>query len=148
VSSWSAGYAAVDDALRVASADLTGVILLDSLYAGYEGDGARKHPAPVPRFLAAAKRSLEGDHFTFALTHSEIVPPGYASTGEVADALLAELFVRSERVERSDASGMSLARVAGERGFVLRGYRGKDEAAHCGHLRLLPELLDVWRAHR
>jgi len=148
LSSWSAGYDAVGEALGVASADVSGVILLDSLYASYEGTGNARHPAAVPRFLAAAKRSLEGDHFTFALTHSEILPPGYASTAEVADALLAELFVRSERVERSDPNGMSLSRIAGERGFVLRGYKGNDAAAHCGHLRLLPELLDVWRAHR
>ncbi len=148
VSSWSAGFGAVDEVLSVAQRDLSGVILLDSLYASYEGQGSAKHPAPVPRFVAAAKRSLEEDHFLFALTHSDVQPPDYASTREVADALLAELFVRSSLVDESARSGVGLSRVAEEKGFVLRGYRGGDEGAHCAHLGLMPELLDVWRTRR
>jgi hypothetical protein len=148
VSSWSAGFGAVDEVLGVAGDELSGVVLLDSLYASYEGQGMAKHPAPVPRFVAAAKRSLERGHFLFALTHSDVKPPDYASTKEVADALLAELFVRSSPVDQRGPAGVGLSRVAEERGFVLRGYSGGDEAAHCAHLRLLPELLDAWRARR
>ena len=34
---------------------------------------------------------------------------------------------------------------AAERGFFVRGYGGADKGAHCAHLGLLPEVVDLWR---
>lgn len=144
VSSFSAGFEASRQALSAARGDkaLTGVLLFDSLYGSFSGASHNIDPAPLAPFEDAARRALTEPRFVFALTHSEVKTDGYASTAEVADALLDRLVVRSQRVPTSTTRG--LTRIAEERGFFLRGYAGADKDAHCAHLGLVPELVDLW----
>ncbi len=146
ISSFSAGYGATREALLVAQDDpaLTGVLLLDSLYGSYSPGSRAVDTAGLEPFENAGRRALEKPRFSFILTHSEVPTDGYASTGEVATTLLDNLVVRASVVEKRGARG--LTRVAEERGFVVRGYAGNDKGAHCAHLALLPELVDLWRS--
>jgi hypothetical protein len=147
ISSFSAGYAATREALIVAGDDpaLTGVLLLDSLYGSYAPGSHSVDAAGLEPFENAGRRALEKPRFSFILSHSEVPTEGYASTGEVATTLLDHLVVRASVVEKRGPRG--LTRVAEERGFVVRGYAGSDKGAHCAHLALLPELVDIWRSH-
>jgi hypothetical protein len=146
LSSFSAGFEATRQALLVAGRDesLTGVIMLDSLYGSYAGDARTIVGDALLPFESAARRALDKPRFTFLLTHSEVATHGYASTGEVATWLIEQLSVRSSLVNGTGARG--LRRVAEERGFALRGYGGSDKGAHCAHLALLPELIEIWRS--
>ncbi len=146
LASFSAGFELVREALTVAGDDplLTGVILLDSLYGSYAGQSEAVDATGLAPFERAASRALSQPKFAFVLTHSEVPTQGYASTAEVASALVDRLVVRSSLVTRRGERG--LYRVAEERGFLMRGYGGKDKGAHCAHLGLLPELVDVWRS--
>jgi len=147
ISSFSAGYAATREALMALPDEptLTGVLLLDSLYGSYAAGSRSVDATGLEPFEQAARRALEKPRFSFILTHSEVVTDGYASTGEVATTLLDRLVVRSSLVTKRGPRG--LTRVAEERGFVVRGYAGNDKGAHCAHLALLPELIDVWQSH-
>lgn len=146
LSSFSAGYQAVREALVAAPnhAALTGVALLDSLYGSYRPGTHEVVAEALEPFETAARRALSGPRFAFLLTHSDVQTDGYATTAEVATVLLDRLVVRSHLVKTEGARGMS--RVAEERGFVVRGYGGRDKGAHCAHLALLPEIVDVWRS--
>jgi hypothetical protein len=148
LSSFSAGYAAVAEGL-VAMGEATppsGVILLDSLHASYR-TGTEVEPSTLEPFVAYGRRALEGRGF-LGLSHSAIEPPGYASTEQVATYLLETLRVEASRVDAPAGAGLVLRRVANEKGFVVRGYAGGNEEAHCAHLGLFPELLDAWKTHR
>jgi hypothetical protein len=143
VSSFSAGYAGVDAILARASDDpaLVGLVLLDSLYAGYGPSGPPVTRAEVVRFDAFARRALEPSRRSFALTHSEVATTGYASTREVADLFVRELALRDDPVAATATDGLAPTRLASEQGVTVRGYAGSSAAAHCAHLRLLPELV-------
>jgi hypothetical protein len=73
------------------------------------------------------------------LSHSSIIPPGYASTTEVADYLIEQVAGL-----RSDASGKSplgaaLTSSFDRQGMHVRGYAGGDKIAHCAHVEMLAE---------
>jgi hypothetical protein len=117
------------------------------LHASYKASPPGEvEPITLEPFLGYARRALEGRGF-FALTHSAIVPPGYASTSEVATYFLRTLAVEATPLD-APAQGLALRRVAGEKGFILRGYDGEDKGAHCAHLTLLPELIEAWMQKR
>jgi hypothetical protein len=147
LSSFSAGFEAVREALAVVTPSpegVSGVLLLDSLYGSYVG--GRGHTVDAERlasFEALARRALIEPRLSFILTHSEVPTDGYASTHEVADLLLERLVVRADRTR---AQGVrALTRRAEEKGLVVRGYAGEDRDAHCAHLALLPELIELWQ---
>ncbi|NUO49937.1 MAG: hypothetical protein HOV80_13870 [Polyangiaceae bacterium] len=148
ISSFSAGYGAVAEALAAVGQDgaPSGVILLDSLHASYR-TGFEIEPTTLEPFLVYARRALEGRGY-LALSHSAIRPPGYASTEEVATFLLHTLAVEATPLEKPSGTGLTLTRLAREKGFSVRGYTGQDKGAHCAHLELLPELLEGWRTER
>jgi hypothetical protein len=148
LSSFSAGFEAIRGVLGVvtpAPEGVNGVLLLDSLYGSHLGDRGRgvdvERLAP---FEALARRALVEPRLSFILTHSDVPTDGYASTREVADVLLERLVVR---VDRTRAAGLrALTRRAEEKGLVVRGYAGEDRDAHCAHLALLPELVELWQS--
>lgn len=143
VSSWSAGYRGVEELLGVAGDDplLSGVILLDSLHASYPTGKTSLEHGQLERFVAAARRATRDPSFFLHLTHTEIRPPGYASTTETASLLLAELGVESKRVSEGGDDLLPLRRVAESGRFTVRGYAGDDARAHCDELRLLPSIV-------
>lgn len=139
ISSWSAGYGGVRQILRQAPASVDALVLLDSVHASYDGHG-EVDPAGLAPFLRFAERARSGET-TMVLTHSEIRPPGYASTSEVADHLLGEIAGQRHYAGMVPFYGVELKTTYDEDGFHVRGFTGAGKDAHCAHVRMLPDLL-------
>lgn len=159
VSSWSAGYAAVSRALAQAPKRIGGFILLDSLYASYAPNQRDIAKGVLDGYLAAAQAAARGGP-PFYLSHSGVRTDGYASTSEVATALLDGLEATSVAVsgdiEEEDEADqprhapLRLVRMYDAGRLVIRGYAGAGPDDHCAHLRLLKRALadDVLPAFR
>jgi hypothetical protein len=98
---------------------------------------------------AAAGRRL------MVVTHSSIIPPGYASTTETANFLVMKLGGRPRAVQARAADPMGLERVSGysKGSFHVRGFAGNDTLDHCAQIGLFRDILKVhvqprWRASR
>jgi hypothetical protein len=142
VTSWSAGYKAVEGALGESlDRDWGGLVLLDSLHAGYPPGAKALRHGQLDVFVRTAKRASTSTDFFFEMTHTEIVPPGYASTTETADLVLKEVGMTAQQVTEGGRDSLPLASIASKGRFEVRGYHGSDAAAHCDQLRLLPEIL-------
>lgn len=145
LSSWSAGYGALEQILRQPAAKkVDAVILLDSLHAGYTDEHAHtlKEDQLSP-FVAFAKRAAAKHTFMF-MSHSSIVPPGYASTTEVADYMVAKLGGKPKKAGREDVLGLDMIERFDKGNFHMRGYTGEDKPDHCAHIGLMA---DIVRAH-
>ncbi len=141
VSSWSAGYGGVREILTHHPTTPSAVILLDSVHAGYEPDGETLVEIGLTPFVSAAQRAELGAT-TVVLTHSDIRPPSFASTTEVADYLLDAVEGRRTYAGLIDTFGVQ-HKTSFERGqLIVRGYTGTDKGAHCAHLRMLAGILE------
>lgn len=159
VSSWSAGYAAVSRALAQAPKRMGAIVLLDSLYASYAANQHDIAKGVLDGYLAAAQAAARGGA-PFYLSHSGVRTDGYASTSEVATALLDGLEATSVAVsgdvEEEEDEGepqhapLRLVRMYDAGRLVIRGYAGAGPDDHCAHLRLLKRALvdDVLPAFR
>lgn len=134
LSSWSAGYGAVQRVLDSAMASrVDSVILLDGLHTSFTNtEGAKLTLAPFVRF---AQRAAEGETFMH-VSHSSILPPGYASTTETANYLIWQLGgTPEERTPRQDdPMGLKLIRGYSEGNFQVEGYSGNGKLDHCAQL--------------
>ena len=140
LSSWSAGFGAITKILSDQSSLVDGVILLDSLHSDYE-TAVRGHKVfglKLEPVVAMAERAAVRDA-VFFLSHSSIVPPGYASTTEVADYLLERIGGRRDAAEGTSRLGAKLLSRFDREGVHVRGYAGEDKAAHCAHVDMLAE---------
>lgn len=137
VTSFSAGYGAVRELLKSPEyvERIDGVLLSDSLYAGYVGDAALRqvNPQQMMPFVDFAKRAVDGEK-AFTVTHSTIVPPGYAGTHETADYLVAAQGLAWRPVDLPGPGGMHRRREAGAGRLTLIGAEGEDAIAHVIHL--------------
>jgi hypothetical protein len=140
LSSWSAGYGAVHELLLQAPTAWRAIVLLDSLHASYDASGKADEKTLVP-FFALAKRA-EAEEQLLVLTHSSITPPGYASTSEVAAAMIAHVGGRRRYAGLEPRFGVELRTRFDRNALHIRGYTGTDKAAHCAHLRLLSAILE------
>jgi hypothetical protein len=161
LASWSAGFAAVQ---RILSVDAwyratDTVVLLDSLHARYapphgKHDEKRVDPKNLSSFVRFAADARAGQK-TMILTHSTIVPPGYASTTEATQTLAQAVGANVERPDDDrrrmpfPASGprtssMELVSVADDHGFHVRGFRGTGPHDHFDHLHLIGDALRSW----
>ncbi|NUQ79567.1 MAG: hypothetical protein HUU21_39170 [Polyangiaceae bacterium] len=144
LSSWSAGYGAVAQALvqidEPERLPVNAVILLDSLHASYENGAARIAPGQLSSFVEAARAASTGGPLFF-LTHTDVRTEGYASTSETASFLLAQLRVTPMPVEPDPESPIRLTRLAENGRLFVRGYAGFGKEDHCAQLRLLPGIL-------
>lgn len=153
VSSFSAGYGAVRELVKSPTAFrlIRRIVLLDSMYAGWQPEPASAPRQPLPEqiqvWVPFARAAIRGEK-TFVLTHSSVPTIQYASTSACAAALLEALSLRSEAV---DAATLPATR---DPDFPLRsradagklriwGYGGTDAQAHLTHAR---HLADVWQA--
>lgn len=159
LSAWSAGYQAVYRLLRRKenTARIDAVLLADGLHTPL----ASRRPRTLGQvrlepFVELASKAAKG-RALFALTHSAIPTPTYASTTETADYLLHAL-----SLERQELSGNAVKRMGrggrleldsqAKRGnFSVRGFRGMRAADHAHHLKdigdtLLPLLSERWRS--
>ncbi len=132
LTSFSAGYGAIRQVLRSGKVEVDGIILADSLHAGYEGGRPRADQMePFVKFARSGR--------PLWITHSAIVPEGYASTTETADFLIAALVAERRGADEKNARGMRLVSRADKGGFHVRGYEGTTAAAHMDHLHNLGE---------
>lgn len=148
--SWSAGFASVSKILRVPRyyAMTDAVVLLDSLHSAYtsNGDVDAKMLSPFVRFATDAARGEKA----MVMTHSAIVPPGYASSTEATRALLSAIEVPIDATGPNDvgSGSMRLSYRADAGNLHVRGYRGQGPRDHFDHLHLVGEVLRNWLVPR
>jgi hypothetical protein len=162
LSAFSAGCAAVKRVLdQPGVADrVDAVILLDGLHVDYS---PRDHSlememvAPIERF---ARQAAEGKKL-LSITHSEVVPMGYASTRETTEGLVSRLGMTwaaggdaTEAPQLPSLHGMPAQRLvplrradAGD--LHVRGFAGDQKDDHLAHLlqmsaNVVPDLVRYW----
>lgn len=143
VSSFSAGFGGVRALLKEPEhfARIDGLIMADSIYCGYVGDPKdhRVDPALMDGFRRFAIEAAAGRK-TFLLTHSALIPDGYASTGEVADFLIDAVGGKPEPAKVEWVEGWTQTRVFAKGRFVVLGFAGTEGADHMNHLRQIGKL--------
>lgn len=135
---WSAGYAAVQQILGVPRyyEQIGAVVLLDGLHTGYvkrlDGTPTRQPElrtiAPFVRFAEDAAQGKK----VFVFTHTAIIPPDYASTAEVADALAKKLGATA------DGDALSVG------DFHVLAHGGGSARDHVENLHLIDDVLSRW----
>lgn len=138
LSSWSAGYGAIEQILRQpAGKKVDALILLDSVHAGYTDEQAHtlKTDQLTP-FVDFARRAAKKQTFMF-LSHSSIIPPGYASTTEVAEHVTKQLGGKLKKANKQDVLGLDMIDRFDKGNFHVRGYTGDDKPDHCAHIGLM-----------
>ena len=140
LSSWSAGYGAVRRIIAPGRDDIDAVVLIDSLYAGYAPGAETPDPAELAPFAALARSAARGGPL-LVITHSSVATTGYASTVDTASFLLRDVGLDETLMSPPEADAFGLIRAQDRNHFFVRGYAGRDAAAHCAQLRLLPDIL-------
>lgn len=145
VSAWSAGYGAIQNILASPEhrSRIDSVVLLDGLHCSYAGRSLNE--GQLGPFIAFARLAAAGKKL-MVVTHSSIVPPGYASTTETANYLVHKLGGKPQatRPRASDPLGLELISRYSRGNFHMRGFAGNDKLDHCAHLGLYR---DVLKAH-
>ena len=144
VSSWSAGFGAVEQILGqpYGRQHVLGVVLLDGLHAGYDASSLdRVRLAPFVQFARAAAM----EHRLMYISHSSVPAVGYASTTETANYLIYKLDARPDSVDQRGIDPLQLHRISSfsSGNFHARGFKGGTAADHCGHMALLRDVLRV-----
>jgi LysM repeat protein len=142
LSAWSAGYGAIEQILTQKAGDrVDSVILLDGLHSGTD--------AQLEPFVKFARKAKAGNKFMF-VSHSSIIPPGYASTTEVTNRLLSKLgnMPRKAKPRASDPMGLELIRRFDAGNLRVRGFRGNGKLDHCAHIGLYRDVLRAYVAPR
>lgn len=144
LSSWSAGYGAIEQILRQPiGKSVNAVVLLDSLHTGYVDERSKAlKTQQIDVFVDYAKRAAKKQAFMF-MSHSSIIPPGYASTTEVASYVIGELKGKPKKAKRADVLGLDLIRRFDKGDFHVRGYTGDDKPDHCAHIGLMADIVRV-----
>lgn len=144
LSAWSAGYGAIEQILRQpAGKKVDAVVLLDSLHAGYADEQAKTLKVPqIEPFIEFARSAASGKRFMY-MSHSSIIPPGYASTTEVANYVIKQLKGKAKSSKRQDVLGLDMVQRYDRGGFHVRGYTGEDKPDHCAHIGLMADIVRV-----
>jgi hypothetical protein len=142
LSAWSAGYQAVGMILSDPDARelVDTVVLLDGLHASYAGtDLDTRRLAPFVEFAELAKAGKK----LMYVSHSSIIPPGYASTTETENYLVFALGGQPRSVGPRDVDpwGLELNSRFDARGFHVRGFDGNDKMDHCAHIGLVGTIM-------
>ncbi len=154
ISAWSAGYGAVIQILEqdYAKKNVDTVVLLDGLHCGYTGKTL--NAVQIQPVIDFAKLAARGKKFMF-VSHSSIIPPGYASTTETAHYLIEQVGGRVHKTHprASDPMGLDLIGRFDKGNFHVRGYAGNDKMDHCAHIGLYHDVLKVhirrrWKSPR
>jgi hypothetical protein len=144
LSAWSAGYGAVEAILRTpyGKKRVDSVVLLDGLHCDYAEGGLDS--AQMEPFVAFAKRAAAGERL-MVVSHSSIIPPGYASTTETSNWLVMKLGGKPKGAKGKGAGPWGLQENArwDAGNFHMRGYDGNDKMDHCAHFALMKDVLKV-----
>jgi len=145
--SWSAGYASTQRivALDRYYSDIDTLILLDGPHTGYVGNSKRANIQTIAPFVRMMHDARDGKKL-FVMTHSSIVPEGYASTTEVADALAIDLGAAWTAEPRPGPPGAMRAADAGD--AHLRGFPGRMARDHVVQVHFVRDVLQTWLAPR
>lgn len=142
LTSWSAGYGAV---LKILSSSygkrhVDAVALFDGLHTGYV-DG-QLHTLKLEPLVDFANLAARGERVLY-VSHSSIIPPGYASTTETANYLIWRLGGKPETpaVSRSFPLGLDLISSYSRGKFTVRGFRGNGQLDHCAHFGILGDVV-------
>lgn len=137
---WSAGYGAIRAILRQkAGKRVDAVVLLDGLHSNYdETNSLGLRASQLTPFVRFAQRAVNDDKYMF-VSHSSIVPPGYASTTETAHYLATKLGVKVHRSSAKDSPLLSRYEQAKSGGFLMRGYHGEGKDDHCAQIALITD---------
>jgi len=148
LSSWSAGYGAVSRILESNMGEyVDAVMLLDGLHTG-PADSKRAQITLRP-FVEFARLASTNDRMMF-VSHSSILPPGYASTTETANYLVWQLggTPKSASATGDDPMGLELIRSFTHGDFHVRGFSGNGKMDHCAHIGLYRKVLREYLAPR
>ncbi len=149
VSSFSAGFGGVRAMLKVPEhfARIDGLIMADSIYCGYTGDPKdhRIDPALMEGFRRFALEAAAGRK-TFVLSHSALIPDGYASTAETADFLMDAVGGKAKPEDVSWTDSWTQTRSCSKGRFVVLGFAGTEGADHMSHLRQIQKLWNRYLA--
>jgi hypothetical protein len=145
-STFSAGFGGARELLATPEhfERIDGLIMADSLYAGYAGDASERRidPAKMAGFRRFATEAAAGRK-TMVVTHSAQVPAGYASTTETADDLIRHLGGRADAVDEDWGGGWRHTRRFAKGRFLVLGFAGNGPEDHMRHLRRLDQ---IWLA--
>ena len=143
LSSFSAGFGGVRELLRAEEVvtRLDGLILADTLYAGFARPQANSadRPPPDPKhlegFLRYARLAADGRRKGMLVTCSDLIPPTYSATRETARALCEGVGAAVETVRDEWPEGLTRTSAARRGRFAFHGFDGDDGPAHLRHLR-------------
>jgi hypothetical protein len=143
LSSFSAGFGGVRELLKVPEHydRIDGLVMADSIYCGYEGDPAlhKVDPGLMAGFRRFAVDAAEGKK-TFLLTHSAVVPEGYASTAETAEYLQKEVDIPPHKTKIDWGNGWTQTHSVSKGRFLVLGFAGPERVDHEQHLRQIAKL--------
>jgi hypothetical protein len=145
--SWSAGYGGTQDVLSNPHyyAMVDTVVVIDGMHADYvEGLPDEGDFAVFERFA----RDAVGGQRQMIITHSAVVPPGYASTTETATMLLASVGVSRIEEKKTNARGMVEWYHADSGGLHVRGFRGDGPHDHMDQVHLVGDIVRSFIAPR
>lgn len=142
LSAWSAGYGAVQKILgqKYGKERVDAVVLLDGLHCGYQGQGL--NALQIRAFSDFARESAAKRKLMF-VSHSSIIPPGYASTTETASFLIHEVGGTPKASKGQGPLGLELISRYTQGNFHVRGFSGNDKMDHCAHLSLYRDVLKI-----
>lgn len=142
--SFSAGFGGVREFLKdpAIAARIDTLVMADSLYAGYEEGTTTPARDKLEGFLAFAREAASGKK-RFVLSHSEQIPPGYASTTETADHIAAALGLKPGPPPRSWKAQLRPTRHLRSGGLDIVGFEGEGPNDHMEHLRSFWTLLEL-----
>jgi hypothetical protein len=142
LSAWSAGYGAVQKILgqKYGKARVDSVILLDGLHCGYQGQSL--NALQIQAFTDFAREAAAGHKLMF-VSHSSIVPPGYASTTETANFLIHQVGGSPRASKGAGPLGLELVSRYTQGNFHVRGFSGNDKMDHCAQLGLYRDVLKI-----
>lgn len=148
LSSWSAGYGATEQILRLAPELVDAVLLSDGLHVGFTDPEQRTvDEERLDVFIAFAKRASLGQRL-MSITHSAILPQNYAASGETA-LVLSRAVGAPVWPAPAIVHGMQQLTAARRGQFFVTGYAGNDKAAHSQQLYAIGDtsfarLRDYW----
>jgi hypothetical protein len=142
LSGWSAGYGAIQKILGrpYGKQRVDSVVLLDGLHCGYDGKGL--NALQIQAFTDFAREAARGKKLMF-VSHSSIIPPGYASTTETANFLIHQVGGAPKASRGQGPLGLELISRYTKGNFHVRGFSGNDKMDHCAQLGLYRDILKI-----
>ncbi len=141
---WSAGYGAIRAILRQPSGQrVDSVALIDGLHSDYDdSDPLGLQTDQLKPFVHFARRAARGKGLMF-VSHSSIVPPGYASTTETAHYLIRHLGVDVRSAQARDSAHLNRYEQVQVGNFFMYGYQGEQAGDHCAQLALIRSVVET-----